>query len=164
MKQSFPKMVHQACLALMACASMSAAHAGKANDTLVYASDNEVENVSPYHNNMREGVVLANMAWDTLIYRDPKTGEFTPTNPLLGSRTSQTATLLPDGRVLVACGWPSDDSGEVFNPSTGSFNRTTPLVTPRTSCTATLLQDGSVLLDGGIGVYGSTQVAELFKI
>jgi peptide/nickel transport system substrate-binding protein len=54
------------------------AQAGKANDTLVYASDNEVENISPYHNNMREGVVLAHMAWDTLIHRDPKTGEYKP--------------------------------------------------------------------------------------
>lgn len=78
MKHLFPMMVHQACLALVACTSISVAHAGKANDTLVYASDNEVENVSPYHNNMREGVILANMAWDTLIYRDPKTGEFKP--------------------------------------------------------------------------------------
>ena len=59
-------------LALSLAASAIAAHAGKANDTLVYASDNEVENVSPYHNNMREGVILTAMAWDTLIYRDPK--------------------------------------------------------------------------------------------
>ena len=53
-------------------------HAGKANDTLTYASDSEVDNVSPYHNNLREGVILAAMAWDTLIYRDTKTGEFKP--------------------------------------------------------------------------------------
>ena len=55
-----------------------AVHAGKANDTLIYASDSEVENVSPYHNNMREGVILASMAWDTLLYREPKTGELKP--------------------------------------------------------------------------------------
>ncbi|WP_263064421.1 ABC transporter substrate-binding protein [Dickeya dadantii] len=61
-----------ALLAGFACAS----YAGKQNDTLVYASDSEVENVSPYHNNMREGVILAHLAWDTLIYRDPKTGEY----------------------------------------------------------------------------------------
>ena len=46
------------------------AFAGKANDTLVYASDTEPENVSPYHNDAREGVILAHLAWDTLIYRD----------------------------------------------------------------------------------------------
>ncbi len=52
---------------LLCCASYS--YAGKQNDTLVYASDNEVENISPYHNNLREGVILAHMVWDTLIYR-----------------------------------------------------------------------------------------------
>ena len=95
---------------------------------------------------------------------DYKTGEFTPTGSLLGSRTNHTATLLPDGRVLLACGLPSDDFAEVYNPKTGTFNRTNPLVTPRTSCSAALLQDGSVLLDGGIGVYGATQIAELYKV
>ncbi|MBJ7556187.1 ABC transporter substrate-binding protein [Marinomonas spartinae] len=50
--------------------------ANKADDTLVYASDTEPENVSPYHNNVREGVILSHLAWDTLIYRNPKTGEY----------------------------------------------------------------------------------------
>jgi len=54
------------------------AMAGKANDTLVYASDSEVENVSPYHNNLREGVILARHAWDTLIHRNPATGAYEP--------------------------------------------------------------------------------------
>jgi peptide/nickel transport system substrate-binding protein len=52
--------------------------AGKANDTLVYASDSEPENVSPYHNSLREGVILARNVWDTLIYRDPATGDYKP--------------------------------------------------------------------------------------
>ncbi|MGR4069670.1 ABC transporter substrate-binding protein [Billgrantia sp. C5P2] len=56
----------------------SPALAGKANDTLVYASDSEPENVSPYHNNVREGVILAHLAWDTLIYRNPATQEHEP--------------------------------------------------------------------------------------
>ncbi|WP_081884981.1 ABC transporter substrate-binding protein [Paraburkholderia kururiensis] len=54
------------------------AYAGKANDTLVYASDSEPENISPYHNNLREGVIVAHMVWDTLIYRDPTTGAYKP--------------------------------------------------------------------------------------
>ncbi len=52
------------------------AFAGKADDTLTWASDSEPENVSPYHNNLREGVVIARHVWDTLIYRDPETGEY----------------------------------------------------------------------------------------
>ncbi len=77
MKQFVSKLVRCTVMATLA-AGMAAAQAGKANDTLVYASDNEVENVSPYHNNMREGVVLAHLAWNTLIYRDPKTGAYKP--------------------------------------------------------------------------------------
>ena len=56
----------------------TSALANKANDTLVYASDSEVENISQYHNNLREGVILAHLIWDTLIFRDPKTGEYKP--------------------------------------------------------------------------------------
>ncbi|AOW15831.1 ABC transporter substrate-binding protein [Hydrogenophaga crassostreae] len=63
---------------LVMAAGSAGVQAGKANDTLIYASDSEVENVSPYHNNMREGVILASMAWDTLIYRDTKTGDLKP--------------------------------------------------------------------------------------
>ena len=89
------KLVRQGSLAVLAALSVAtAAHAGKANDTLVYASDNEVENVSPYHNNMREGVILANMAWDTLIYRDPKTGEHKPQLATAWKWESPTALLL----------------------------------------------------------------------
>lgn len=54
------------------------ASAGKANDTLVYASDLEVDNISPYYNNLREGIILSRHVWDTLLYRDPKTNEFVP--------------------------------------------------------------------------------------
>jgi peptide/nickel transport system substrate-binding protein len=54
------------------------AQAGKANDTLVYASDTEPENVSPYHNNVREGVILARHVWESLIHRNPATGAYEP--------------------------------------------------------------------------------------
>jgi peptide/nickel transport system substrate-binding protein len=56
----------------------AAAWANKANDTLTYASDSEPDNISPYHNNVREGVIFSHMIWDTLVYRDPKTNEYKP--------------------------------------------------------------------------------------
>lgn len=65
-------------VALPAVALPTAALANKANDTLVYASDSEPENISPYHNNLREGVIIAHLVWDTLIYRNPKTGAYEP--------------------------------------------------------------------------------------
>ncbi|BFO57604.1 ABC transporter substrate-binding protein [Acidovorax sacchari] len=91
----YPTLVRRSCaLAFAALSLATGAHAGKADDTLVYASDNEVENVSPYHNNMREGVILANMAWDTLIYRDPKTGEHKPLLATAWKWESPTALLV----------------------------------------------------------------------
>lgn len=54
------------------------AMANKADDTLVFAASLEPENVSPYHNNAREGIILSRLAWDTLIYRDPSTSEYQP--------------------------------------------------------------------------------------
>lgn len=67
-------------LALTASALMwsQSSFANKANDTLVYASNSWPENISPYHNNLREGVILGHLAWDTLIYRDPSSGKYQP--------------------------------------------------------------------------------------
>lgn len=56
----------------------AAAMAGKADDTLVYASDSEPENISPYHNNVREGVILSRHAFDTLVFSDPADGKYKP--------------------------------------------------------------------------------------
>lgn len=55
-----------------------AAYADKAKDTLVYASDSEPENISPYHNNLREGIIVARHVFDNLIFRNPDTGKYEP--------------------------------------------------------------------------------------
>ena len=54
------------------------AYADKAHDTLVYASDTEPQNISPYHNNVREGVIIARHVFDNLIFHDLATGEYKP--------------------------------------------------------------------------------------
>ncbi len=92
--QSPTALRRQAWVLALAASTTTAAQAGKANDTLVYASDSEVENVSPYHNNMREGVILAHMAWDTLIHRDTRTGEYKPQLATAWKWESPTALLL----------------------------------------------------------------------
>jgi len=72
-------LIASAAALLIGVGAMSqAALANKANDTLIYASDSEPENVSPYHNNLREGVIIARHVFDNLIYRDPKTGKYQP--------------------------------------------------------------------------------------
>ncbi len=76
-------------------------------------------------------------------------GRFVATGSMVAVRGGQVAALLPDGRVLIACG--SDQPvTEVFDPRSGTFSATGPLIVPRTTgATATVLEDGRVLVAGG---------------
>lgn len=65
------------------------------------------------------------------------------------SRSFHTATLLPDGRVLIAGGHPTDPACEIYDPATRTIRRTASLSRPRYTPTATLLADGRVLIAGG---------------
>ena len=70
---------------------------------------------------------------------------------------AHTATVLPDGRVLVAGGgaYPEPlDSAELRDPVSGTFSPAAPLATARAWHTATLLPDGRVLVAGGGDVDG----------
>ena len=84
---------------------------------------------------------------------DPATGKFSPTGSMAQARYGHTATLLQDGRVLVAGGFGSSGeflaSAELYDPATGKFSPTGAMVRPRSDHTATLLQDGQVLIVGG---------------
>ncbi len=77
------------------------------------------------------------------------------TGSLATARWGHTATILSDGRVLVAGGW--DFAGnklsdcEIYDPSTGQWTATGSLATARVLHTATLLASGKVLVAGGSG-------------
>src|SRR5262249_21723780 len=77
-------------------------------------------------------------------------GTFTPTGSMTVMRVEYTATLLPNGKVLIA-GGASDASAELYDPSTGKFSLTGNITRARYGHTATLLADGRVLMAGGYG-------------
>jgi peptide/nickel transport system substrate-binding protein len=54
----------------------SPAMAAKKDDTIRFANDQAPENVDPFFNNVRIGVILGPQIWDTLVYYDPKTNEY----------------------------------------------------------------------------------------
>ncbi len=54
------------------------AQAGKSNDTLNIALSKAIENYDQYFNTAREGIVFARQVWDTLLDRDPRSGEYKP--------------------------------------------------------------------------------------
>jgi hypothetical protein len=84
---------------------------------------------------------------------DPKTGTFIPTGSMSTFRDEYTATLLPDGRVLVVGGggegYASLATAELYDPATGAFSPTGSMTSGRWLHTATLLPDGRVLITGG---------------
>jgi hypothetical protein len=97
---------------------------------------------------------------------DPEANAFTPTGDMNEARSGHTATLLPNGQVLIVGGWgPSERSStaELYDPQAGSFRYAASLAGPRASMTATLLKNGQVLIAGGDSARNTPQlVAELY--
>jgi hypothetical protein len=92
---------------------------------------------------------------------------FANSGALHTARSSETATLLPNGLVLVAGGMNSSGtslaSAELYNPSNGVWSTTGSLNTARAYHTATLLPDGFVLVAGGTNSGGYSAGAELYN-
>jgi N-acetylneuraminic acid mutarotase len=91
----------------------------------------------------------------------PATNAWSSVGAMTTPRQRHTATLLGDGRVLVAGGVDSSgravNTAEVYEPALNAWLPVGTLATARSGHTATRLGDGSVLVTGG-----GTNTAEVF--
>jgi hypothetical protein len=80
-------------------------------------------------------------------------GSVRPAMPMLEPRSDQSATLLPDGTVLIAGGMRRNQdfyrSAEIFDPATNQFSQTGDMSIARVGHEAVLLNSGRVLILGG---------------
>jgi N-acetylneuraminic acid mutarotase len=99
---------------------------------------------------------------------NPATGKWTATGSMRVARNAFPATVLPNGKVLVAGGssaaGDSLSSSELYNPATGTWTLTGRMNVARSDHTAILLATGNVLVAGGENISGTSTVkAELFN-
>ena len=114
--------------------------------------------------------VVSGEEYQAEIY-DPTSGAYSapPTAEMIKKRMGHTATLLPDGRVLLTGGLimgsfeNASNTTEIYNPATKTFTPGPPMKFARRYHTATLLATGQVLVAGGWDESDAPQAtAELF--
>src|SRR5689334_14255986 len=116
-------------------------------------------------------LVLAAHLLSWSVIPTAKASPWSTNNPMNSAHHWHTATLLPNGKVLVAGGSTNYGFGyyntaitELFDPATGLWTATSPMARARQLHTATLLPDGKVLVAGGHinGPFYDSSSAELF--
>jgi N-acetylneuraminic acid mutarotase len=80
---------------------------------------------------------------------NPQTNTWQTLPDMANAKFYPTATLLPDGRVLVVGGQVANGSAEIWNPQTGSWTVAANPSQAHQRHTSTLLKDGRVLVAGG---------------
>ena len=102
----------------------------------------------------------------------PQTIQSSVAGDIITPRAHPSATLLPNGKVLIACGYGTVgaqfsgplSSAELYDPATRTWSSTGNLSTTHggEEFTTTLLQNGKVLVVGGSPGFGAFNSAELY--
>jgi Fe-S cluster assembly iron-binding protein IscA len=109
---------------------------------------------------------------DTLTVASGFSFGLVPTGSMNAERWGHTATLLTNGKVLIAggergifcCGNIGTlASAELYDPAAGTFTLTGSMAAARTGHTATLLNNGTVLITGGINSLAILSGAEIYN-
>src|ERR1035438_10483847 len=110
-------------------------------------------------------LALAVLALNLSVIQPARAASWVTTGPMGTARALHTATLLPNGKVLVAAGAGDNivySSAELYDPTTGKWAATGPLSTARSFHTATLLTNGKVLVAGGSDYPNCLSSAEIY--
>ena len=122
---------------------------------------------------MTGGAAGENVGWSayssTYVF-DPTSRHWSRSGLMNTARTTTAATVLLDGRVLVAGGLYLDraspeqarvlDGSEAWDPRSGAWSRTGRLAKPRWGASAVTLADGRVLVVGGVASRESAPIEQ----
>jgi large repetitive protein len=108
--------------------------------------------------------IMAGMASDFTILTLWETASFVPTGNPVVQLQGHTATLLSNGKLLIAGGFSFGPTilAELYDPASGAFSSTGNMTAAREGHTATLLTSGKVLIVGGGNNQGALASAELY--
>ncbi len=133
------------------------------------ARDSHSATVLPYGPNAGK-VLVAGGGIGTAVFNSaelysPSNGIWTPTASMTSPRENHSATVLPNGTILVAGGLTTTTnataSAEVYDPVNGTWSTTGSMNNARAFHTATLLPNGTVLVAGGTATNPSSGGASL---
>src|SRR5262245_3923819 len=126
------------------------------------------ERMSAHQNSSRKSAVLLIFLIVSIgfVSHVEAAGTWSTTGSMSGGRYAHTATVLADGRVLVAGGAGSSGflkSAEIYDPALGTWSLTGSMTSVRYFHTATLLPDGRVLVSGGFNGISVVATAEIYN-
>lgn len=108
----------------------------------------------------------ASLALASVEIYDPVDDSWVPAASLATARLLHSATLLPNGKVLVAGGQGNDGlitAAELYDPANNTWTEAGSMAALRQLCTATLLANGKVLIAGGTDLTDALASGELYN-